>query len=109
MTCSCCQIVPHENDDAVTKGVNTILTDVAVYIMAGILGAVAGIAINEVLRRRSLGSRRSQAEEQARALVQGAGRGADNLVREAKLEAKDLLLQARTGPGKGEKEKSSGV
>ena len=72
MTCSCCQIVPHKNDDAVTKGVNTILTDVAVYIMAGILGAVAGIAINEVLRRRSLGSRRSQAEEQARALVQGA-------------------------------------
>jgi len=107
MTCSCCQIVPHENDDAVTKGVNTILTDVAVYIMAGILGAVAGIAINEVLRRRSLGSRRSQAEEQARALVQGAGREADNLVREAKLEAKDLLLQARTELEKEQKEKRS--
>ena len=107
MTCSCCQIVPHENDDAVTKGVNTILTDVAVYIMAGILGAVAGIAINEVLRRRSLGSHRSQAEEQARALVQGAGREADNLVREAKLEAKDLLLQARTELEKEQKEKRS--
>jgi ribonucrease Y len=107
MTCSCCQIVPHKHDDAVTKGVNTILTDVAVYIMAGMLGAVAGIAMNEVLRRRSLGSRRSQAEEQARALVQGAGREADNLVREAKLEAKDLLLQARTELEKEQKEKRS--
>ena len=105
--CSRCPLVPHENDDARTKGVNTILTDVAVYIMAGILGAVAGIAINEVLRRRSLGSRRSQAEEQARALVQGAGREADNLVREAKLEAKDLLLQARTELEKEQKEKRS--
>jgi len=107
MTCSCCQIVPHKHDDAVTKGVNTILTDVAVYIMAGILGAVAGIAMNEVLRRRSLGSRRSQAEEQARTLVQGAGREADNLVREAKLEAKDRLLQARTELEKEQKEKRS--
>jgi ribonucrease Y len=107
MTCSCCQIVPHKHDDAVTKGVNTILTDVAVYIMAGMLGAVAGIAMNEVLRRRSLGSRRSQAEEQARTLVQGAGREADNLVREAKLEAKDLLLQARTELEKEQKEKRS--
>jgi ribonuclease Y len=107
MTCSCCQIVPHKHDDAVTKGVNTILTDVAVYIMAGILGAVAGIAMNEVLRRRSLGSRLSQAEEQARTLVQGAGREADNLVREAKLEAKDLLLQARTELEKEQKEKRS--
>ena len=105
--CSCCSCVPHENDDAVTKGVNTILTDVAVYIVAGILGAVAGIAMNEVLRRRSLGSRRSQAEEQARALVQGAEREADNLVREAKLEAKDLLFQARTELEKEQKDKRS--
>jgi len=105
--CSCCPIVPHEIDDAVTKGVSTILTDVAVYILAGILGAVAGIAMNEVLRRRSLGSRRSQAEAQARALVQGAEREADNLTREAKLEAKDLLLQARTGLEKEQKEKRS--
>ena len=104
---SCCPIVPHKNDDAVTKGVNTILTDVAVYIMAGILGAAAGIAMNEVLRRRSLGSRRSQAEAQARALVQGAEREADNLAREAKLEAKDLLLQARTELEKEQKEKRS--
>ncbi|MGH7168417.1 MAG: Rnase Y domain-containing protein, partial [Nitrospiraceae bacterium] len=86
---------------------NTILTDVAVYIMAGILGAAAGIAMNEVLRRRSLGSRRSQAEAQARALVQGAEREADNLAREAKLEAKDLLLQARTELEKEQKEKRS--
>ncbi len=105
--CSCCSCVPHENDDAVTKGVNTILTDVAVYIVAGILGAVAGIAMNEVLRRRSLGSRRSQADEQARALVQGAEREADNLVREAKLEAKDLLFQARTELEKEQKDKRS--
>ncbi|MGH7209443.1 MAG: Rnase Y domain-containing protein, partial [Nitrospiraceae bacterium] len=86
---------------------NTILTDVAVYVVAGILGAMVGIAMNEVLRRRSLGSRRSQAEEQARALVQGAERETDNLLREAKLEAKDLLLQARTELEKEQKDKRS--
>jgi ribonuclease Y len=81
---------------------------VAVYIIvAGLLGAVAGIAMNAVLRRRSLGHRRSQADEQARALVQGAEREADNLVREAKLEAKDLQLQARTELEKEQKEKRS--
>ena len=85
----------------------TIFTDVAAYVVVGILGALAGMGVNAVLRRKSLAASRSQAEAQARQLVQGAEREADNLVKEAKLEAKGLLFQARAELEKEQKDKRS--
>ncbi|MEK7268011.1 MAG: ribonuclease Y [Nitrospirota bacterium] len=85
----------------------TIFTDVAAYVVVGILGALAGMGVNAVLRRESLAASRSQAEEQARQLVQGAEREADNLVKEAKLEARGLLFQARAELEKEQKDKRS--
>ena len=85
----------------------TIFTDVAAYVVVGILGALAGMGVNAVLRRKSLAASRSQAEEQARQLVQGAEREADNLVKEAKLEARGLLFQARAELEKEQKDKRS--
>ncbi|MEK6525710.1 MAG: ribonuclease Y [Nitrospirota bacterium] len=85
----------------------TIFTDVAAYVVVGILGALAGMGVNAVLRRKSLAASRSQAEEQARQLVQGAEREADNLVKEAQLEARGLLFQARAELEKEQKDKRS--
>ncbi|MEK6618703.1 MAG: Rnase Y domain-containing protein, partial [Nitrospirota bacterium] len=85
----------------------TIFTDVAAYVVVGILGALAGMGVNAVLRRESLAASRSQAEEQARQLVQGAEREADNLVKEAQLEARGLLFQARAELEKEQKDKRS--
>jgi ribonuclease Y len=87
--------------------VGTIFTDVAAYVVVGILGALAGMGVNAVLRRKSLAASRSQAEEQARQLVQGAEREADNLVKEAQLEARGLLFQARAELEKEQKDKRS--
>jgi ribonuclease Y len=77
----------------------------AVYIVVAILGAVAGIALVEIFRRQALQNKRTQAEVQVQQLIQSAEREKENLVKEAKLEAKDLLLQARAGLEKEQKEK----
>jgi len=87
--------------------VGVILTTIATYVIVGFLGALAGIGVNAVVRRKLLTAKRGQAEEQARQTVMGAEREAENLVKEAKLEAKDLLFQAKADLEKEQKEKRS--
>jgi ribonuclease Y len=64
-------------------------------IIIGIVGALIGVAIYELIRRSSNAARRAQEEEQARQLVQNAQREAENIIKEARLEAKDLVLQSK--------------
>jgi len=87
--------------------VGVILTTIATYVIVGILGALAGIGVNAVVRRKLLTAKRGQAEEQARQTVMGAEREAENLVKEARLEAKGLLFQAKADLEKEQKEKRS--
>ncbi|HNV25058.1 MAG TPA: Rnase Y domain-containing protein, partial [Nitrospira sp.] len=68
-----------------------ISLSVVAYIIIGLVGAVLGAGLYEVLRRRSVVSRRAEAEDQSAQIVQSAQREAENLVKEAKLEAKDLV------------------
>jgi ribonucrease Y len=75
--------------------VPTIFTEIVTYLAVAIVGAVLGIAINAVVQRKKLNAERSQAEEYVRHTRQGAEREAENVVKEAKLEAKDMLLQAK--------------
>ncbi len=83
------------------------MTTIVAYVIAGIVGALVGIGVTLLLRRRALETSRSQADEQARQVIQGAEREAENLVKEAKLEAKDLLFQAKADLEKEQKEKRS--
>ena len=55
-----------------------------------------GFALNAVVQRYRLGTKRRKAEEQIRQLTSSAEREAENLTKEAKIEAKDLLFQAKT-------------
>jgi ribonuclease Y len=87
--------------------VGAILTTIATYVIAGILGALVGIGVNAVVRRKLFTAQRGQASEQARQVVLGAEREADNLVKEAKLEAKDLLFQAKADLEREQKDKRS--
>ena len=73
----------------------TIFTDIVTYLAVAIVGAVLGIIINAVVQRKKLNAERSQTEEYVRHTRQGAEREAENVVKEAKLEAKDMLLQAK--------------
>ncbi|MEW6543146.1 MAG: ribonuclease Y [Nitrospirota bacterium] len=84
-----------------------MLTTVVIYGIVALLGALVGIGVAAALRRKALAASRSQAEEQARQVLQGAEREAENLVKEAKLEAKGLLFQAKAELEKEEKEKRS--
>jgi ribonuclease Y len=75
--------------------VPTIFTDIVTYLAVAIVGAVLGIVINAVVQRKKLNAERNQTEEYVRHTRQGAEREAENVVKEAKLEAKDMLLQAK--------------
>jgi ribonucrease Y len=75
--------------------VPTIFTDIVTYLAVAIVGAVLGIAINAFVQRKKLNAERRQTEEYVRHTRQGAEREAENVVKEAKLEAKDMLLQAK--------------
>jgi ribonuclease Y len=87
--------------------VGAILTTIGPYIIVALLAALAGIGAWEAFNRSSLRKRQAQAGEQARHLVQGAEREKDNLIKEARLEAKDLLLQGRAALEKEQKEKQA--
>lgn len=80
-------------------------TSIVVYIFVGLVGAMLGVGLFEVIRRSSAARRRSQEEEQARQAIQNAQREAENIVKEAKLEAKDLLLQSKADLEKEQKAK----
>jgi ribonucrease Y len=87
--------------------VAAILTTIAIYLGLVLVGAVTGIALNELLRRKALVTTRAHADEQARLTLQSADREADNLIKEAKLEAKDLLLRGRTEIEREQKDKQA--
>ncbi len=75
------------------------------YVVAGVLGALAGVGGYLFVRRNTLATQQSQADEQASRAKQNAAREAETLTKEARVEAKDLLLQARTSLEKEQKEK----
>lgn len=80
-----------------------ISLSILAYILTALVSIIAGIAGYELIRRRSVGAKRAEAEEQAKQIVQSAQREAENLIKEAKLEAKDLVFQAKTDLEKEQK------
>ncbi|HSC57449.1 MAG TPA: ribonuclease Y [Nitrospira sp.] len=80
-------------------------TSIVVYIFVGLVGALLGVGLFEVVRRSSAAGKKSQEEEQARQAIQNAQREAENIVKEAKLEAKDLLFQSKAELEKEQKAK----
>lgn len=70
-------------------------TSLVIYLLIGIVGAVIGVGLYELVRRSSAAAKQAQDEEQARHLVLNAQREAENIVKEAKLEAKDHVFQAK--------------
>ena len=70
-------------------------TSIIAYLLAGLVGGLLGIGIFELIRRSSSVKKKAQEEEQSRQAMQNAQREAENIVKEAKLEAKDLLLQSK--------------
>jgi ribonucrease Y len=80
-------------------------TSMLLYIFVGILGALLGVGVYEVLRRSSLNAKRAREAEQSRQAIQNAQREAENIVKEAKLEAKDLIFQSKAELEKEQKAK----
>ncbi|HSB46267.1 MAG TPA: ribonuclease Y [Nitrospira sp.] len=80
-------------------------TSIVVYLLIGIVGALLGVGLFEVVRRSTAGAKRAQEEEQSRHLIQNAQREAENIVKEAKLEAKDLVFQSKADLEKEQKAK----
>ncbi|MFN3681827.1 MAG: ribonuclease Y [Nitrospira sp.] len=80
-------------------------TAIVTYILVGVLGAVVGVGIFESVRHRMATARRVELEEQAKQIVQNAQREADSVLKEAKLEAKGLVFQAKAEWEKEQKAK----
>ena len=80
-------------------------TSMLLYIFVGLIGALLGVGTYEVLRRSSMSARRAQEAEQSRQAIQNAQREAENIVKEAKLEAKDLIFQSKAELEKEQKAK----
>jgi ribonucrease Y len=85
--------------------VSPILSSIIAYLLTGLVGGLLGVGLYELIRRVSSSTKKAQEEEQARLGVQNAQREADNIVKEAKLEAKDLVLQSKAGLEKEQKAK----
>ncbi|HEX5647208.1 MAG TPA: ribonuclease Y [Nitrospira sp.] len=75
------------------------------YIVCGIVGALLGAGVFEMVRRNMAASKQAEREGQAKQIVQNAQREAENLLKEAKLEAKDLVFQAKSELEKEQKAK----
>jgi len=80
-------------------------TSLVLYLFVGLVGAVLGVGLYEVIRRSSASAKKAQEEEQARHVVQNAQREAENIVKEAKLEAKDIVFQSKAELEKEQKVK----
>jgi len=80
-------------------------TSMLLYIFVGLVGALIGVGAYELLRRSSLSAKRAQEAEQSRQAIQNAQREAENIVKEAKLEAKDLIFQSKAELEKEQKTK----
>lgn len=87
------------------KGVDQIFSTVLTYVVVGVLGALLALGLNLFVRRKTAEAERTEAESAVRQIKQSATREADNLAKEAKLEAKDLLLRARGELDQREKDK----
>lgn len=66
------------------------------YIVCGLVGALLGAGVFEMVRRNMTASKQAEREGQAKQIVQNAQREAENLLKEAKLEVKDLVFQAKS-------------
>ena len=82
-------------------------TSMLLYIFVGLIGALLGVGVYELVRRSSLTAKRAQEAEQSRQTIQNAQREAENIVKEAKLEAKDLIFQSKAESEKEQKAKLS--
>ena len=82
-----------------------ISTTLIIQILIGALGLVGGFVLNGVIQRNRETSKRLEAEEQLRQLTQNAEREAEHLIKEAKIEAKDLRFQAKSDIERKEKAK----
>jgi len=80
-------------------------TSLVIYLLVGLVGALLGVSLFEVVRRASIAAKKAQEEEQARHVLQNAHREAENIVKEAKLEAKDLVFQSKAEVEKEQKSK----
>jgi ribonucrease Y len=80
-------------------------TSLVIYLLVGLVGALLGASLYEVVRRASAAGKKAQEEEQARHVIQNAQREAENIVKEAKLEAKDLVFQSKAEVEKEQKAK----
>ncbi|MDX2251950.1 MAG: ribonuclease Y [Nitrospira sp.] len=78
------------------KGVTPISTSIVLSIVCGIIGALLGAGVFEVVRRNMAASKQAERDGQAKQIVLNAQREAENLVKEARLEAKDLVFQAKS-------------
>ncbi len=79
------------------KGVTPISTATVVSIVLSlIVGAVVGAGVFELLRRRVTGAKQAEAEDLAKQVVQNAQREAENVLKEARFEAKDLAFKAKS-------------
>ncbi len=87
------------------RGVTLISTSIIAYILCTIIGAVVGVGLFEVVRRNVAAAKRVELEEQAKHIVQNAQREADSVLKEARLEAKDLVFQAKAEWEKEQKAK----
>lgn len=91
----------------IRKGVATISTTIVISSIVGLLCLVLGIVLDGVLQRSKLATRRREVEEQTSQMRQAAEREAETVVKEATIEAKDLLFQAKADLEKKEKDKRS--
>jgi len=76
-----------------------------VYILCALVGALVGIGLFELVRRNMAAARRAGEEAQVRQVVQHAQREAENVLKEARFEAKDLVFQAKSEAEKEQKAK----
>ncbi len=80
------------------KGVSLISTAIVVYIILSVIfGAVIGAGVFERVRRRMTDAKQTEAEDLVKQVVQNAQREAENILKEARFEAKDLVFKARSG------------
>ena len=80
-------------------------TSMLLYIFVGLVGALLGVGLYEIVRRSSASAKRAQEAEQSRQMIQNAQREAENIVKEARLEAKDLIFQSKSELEKEQKAK----
>src|SRR6266542_3960944 len=84
-----CQINPHP------LGTEATITELALIIVAVAVGATLGAWLFWMIQGRVAASRFRDAEDRAAQIIRAAEKEAETRAREAKLEAKDLIVQAK--------------